>query len=325
MKNEKQNIKLLDVNDWKQYLEYAAGVRMDATQTAILAEELERKRSEIFETKYVEFMAKEHIPIDPEGSRGEKTVTYSFMDETSKAERYFNGANNPPVVTVSREEFSNPVISYWQSYRITTLDRWRENMANVPIEASLIKAARRSLERRVDDLLTFGNADEGVEGFVNNSNVPVTVLTNGAWDAPATTAEDILADLVEMENAISLNTLDIEKPTDLIIPPTFFGVINTKFITGTSTSALDAFLERAQSVQRVSKWQKLENAGPGGVAMAIMYKKDPSVLTGLLPVPLWEDQPVIQPMSIQVPMMSRCGGTVFHYPFSATYAHNIGV
>lgn len=299
-------------------LGYAEGVRMDANETAYFARQLESIDKKLYERRYPEFKGTQIVPIMSGVDEGAEEYTFRSITEYGISMPLANYSEKVQRGDVQGAEETSKIFGHALGYGYTIQDMRRGRMTGQPLDASRALGVRRGIAARNDEVLAVGYAALGIKGFYNNASVELVVPTTGTWSSA--TADQISADLHKIENDIITDSKGAEMPNILALPPSLFGIANTKLRTNTDTTALQAFLKNSQSVKECVVWARGETAGAGSVARIAMGRRDPETLEGILPVPFYQMAPQQEGMGFIVNCDSRCGGVVFRYPGAWRYS-----
>lgn len=297
----------------------AAGIRLDANETAAFSRQLEHVEKRIFEVKYPTGHGIEMVPLLTSIDPGAAEYTYRAYDHAGRAERVANYAGNPPRVDIQGLEVTTRLHSYWDAYGYSVQDLRAAAMADLPLEERRATAARAVLMRKLDELIWTGDSAVNVTGLANSTLVDLVSVITGTWSGA--TAAQILADLQKLANASEIASNGEEQPDTIVMSITAYQLIATKYIdTDYSRTVLTAFKEANPHIKKVAASFRLETANAGGTGGRIIaYRNDPEKLEALVPVE-FETFPVqAKSMSFDVTCHMRCGGVVIRYPDSVKY------
>lgn len=301
-------------------------IRLDAGETAALARQLEYIYAQTYDVKYAELKARRFIPIDTSVDAGAEFYTYRQWDMFGMAKLIANYADDLPRVDSLAKEFPAPIKSLGASYGFSIQDMRRAAMAGSQLDARRARAARRAHEQAFDDLMAFGNADAGLSGFTNNTNVPIVPAVTGAWITNAATSLQMIEDLNELVNSIVLATFETFIPDTLLLDNTSFQRINSTPMSSTGDAdktVLRFFLDNNPYITSVDQWNKLNAAGAAGVSRAIAYKRSEEVLAGVEPQAFEQFPPQARNLEFVVPTHSRVGGVRIQYPHAVAYMDDL--
>lgn len=295
--------------------------RADDTATAVFARQVEYVRAKTTDVLYAESKALQFIPLATDVPAGAQSFVTQQWDMAGTAKIISNFADDLPRVSVLGKERSQIVQRVGNSYDYSMVELEQANYAGVPLNQKKANAARAIHERTIDELAAFGDAEAGLPGFANNSNVGLTTVTNGDWDNVATTSAQILADLHEIEWAIVTTSKELFEPDTMIFAPSLYEIIATKpYSTTIPDTILSIFLRNSKFVKNVYQWHKLENAdAEGDGPRAICYKRTPEVVELVLPKPFTQEPPQWRNLSAVINCHSAIGGVQVNYPLGITY------
>lgn len=309
-------------------MRYPRLTNLDANENAFFARELEHIKAKTYDTLYPEMMARKFIPVSHEAGPGAASITWYEFTRVGTAKLVANYAKDLPRVDIYGSKNTTPVETIGDSFGYNLIELAAAAKAGRPLSAKKALAAREAFEERVDYIACFGDTATGLGGFLNNSNVPISTVVNGAggtkpWNTK--TADEILTDVRTALSAHDVATKGREIFDTLLLPPTAYGWISTTLIATNSTVTILKFLlENLPTINSIENWWRLTNAGAGGsIDRGVFYKKDPSKMT--LEVPMEFSQLAPQPEGLEfvVPCYGRIGGTIVYKPYGMRYLDNI--
>jgi hypothetical protein len=315
----------------------AAGTRMDGVSYRLdgvlyhSTDPLEALSADLLETEYANVAdGPEFIPVTSEVDEGAETYSYVQVTDTGEARPFANRATDIPRVSVETEKFEHPVIPVGVSYHWTTQDAQNAALAvargwpvNLPVESA--RAANRANARAVTKIAFIGIPGLGVSGLANEPTVTSAPLPNGAWDATATTPEEIYEDLVYLVQLVRVATLGVRAANTILLGTAAYTIVEGTKRTSTSDETLKQAIESAFRVDgleiRSSAWLDSTEAGAGGTAIA--YQRDPDVARQEIPVIYNELPPQEKAFLIEVYTESKCTGTIVRRPAAVAYGTGV--
>lgn len=301
-------------------------MRLDAGETAALARQLEHIYAQTYDVKYAELKARRFIPIDTSVDAGAEFFTYRQWDMFGMAELISNYADDLPRVDALAKEFAAPIKSLGASYGFSIQDMRRAAMSGSQLDARRARAARRAHEQSFDEIMAVGNADAGIGGFTNNTNVPIVAPITGTWVASAATPLQMIADLNTLVNSIIIATLETFIPNTLLLSNISFQRINSTPMSTTGDAdktVLRFFLDNNPYITDVDQWNKLNSAGAANASRAIAYMRSDEVLAGVEPQPFEQFPPQAKNLEFVIPTHSRIGGVRIQYPLAVAYMDDL--
>lgn len=297
----------------------ALDIKVDANESAHLARELEHIKARTFDIRYPTLKARSFIPVSSDADPGADTITYWQWDWRGMAKVITNYADDIPSVDAFKNEFRAPVISLASSYKWSIQDIRRAAMAGSQLDVRRATAARMAFERKVDEVAAFGEADTGVRGFLNNTNVPVLAAPTGTWST-ATPAQ-IIEDMNFAVQSIIDATLETEIPDTMLLSTDLFGIIaQTPIAIDNQTTILQSFLANNPYIRNIDQWTRLNLADAGGTGPRIVtYRRSPDVLSLELPQDFEQFPPQERNLTFVVNTHGRIGGVLVYYPLAISY------
>lgn len=307
--------------------------RFDASDTAFLARQLEYVRAKTIEIDYPDLKARNYIPIATDIPESAETYVYFARDRVGKAKIIANGVDDLPRIDVSAAERTGKVRNIGDSYGWDLNEMAEAARLGLPLSEMKAKAAREAIEQAIDEVLCLGTTthpdqigkDFGITGLLNNADVVAQGIINPANDPWSTTptAAEMLTDLNTMMNTIVNANAQTYIPDTILFAPAQFALLASTPV-GTDNNqmtVLRSFLLNNPYIKNIDQWYRLTGAGAGGTTdRAIIYKRDPSVLEGVVPMDFRSEAPQARNLEFVVPCRGRCGGVKVYKPAAIRYA-----
>lgn len=293
------------------------GWRLDANETAVFARQLEDIDAQLYRVVYPQLKGTALVPVKTDIDPGAEEYTYRVMDYAGQSKPIANYADDLPRVDVQGKEVTTKLFSHGAAYGYSLQDLRRSRMTGLGLDSERAMACREVIARKNDTIIATGDSTVGLTGFLNNANVSLVSPATGTWSSA--TAEQIADDLFKIERAIIADSKGVEMPDTVVLPPSLFALASTKRLSNTTTTAMEFFLAKALGVRNVEHWYPLETAGSGGVARIVMYTRDPSKLSALLPLEFNQLPPEARNLAFVINCDSRAGGVAVRYPGSMRY------
>jgi hypothetical protein len=293
----------------------------------MLENELEAMKSRVYEVRFQELKGRTLVPFNTETDRGAESIAWEVMDEVGEAKMGASAdSDDIPLVEVSSRKESKLVHNIVSGYRYSINDMWAAAFSGRPLNDRRGRTARRSIERRVDDVVAVGHAEAGIPGLVNHSDVSSTTVDNGDWTASARTYLEIAQDVAKMVGETVDATKDIFRPNTLVIPTGQFIHLATKPVSADNDrTVLNALRDnlRELGITRIESWNRLEGAGADSADRAVLYLRDPEVLEFDMPLDFFQLPPEPRGLGFVVPVMARVAGLTIHHPAAVRYMDGI--
>jgi hypothetical protein len=304
------------------------GQRLDANETMALAQQLEHVIAETIRWVYPGLIALELIPLQTGVHPGAETVAWFELNEIGYAKMIANYATDLPLVGQYAMKNTSPIKSCGDAFLYSTADLRAAAMLGVPLTSDLAKIAKEMIGRQIEKVLALGDTTLNLPGFVKNSNVTIidgsTTLV-GDWDAVGTDGGEILDDLNQIVEAVSVASDGVHNVTDIALPRTLMQYANTKRVAPTysAETAMQAFRAAHPSI-KIWSWNQLNTADAGNDGpRLIAYEKSPSNMAAVVPIEFQAQPPQPKSLHFEVPCEGRTGGTLVKRPLSMVYVDNL--
>lgn len=299
----------------------ALTLNLDANETAAFARELEAIRTEVVEYDFPELKARAFIPLEPNVDPGAETLVWYEFQDVGIAEMIVNYADDLPSINALGSKQTSPIESHGVSYQYTTQDlrAWRKT--GRPLDRRFPEAARKAVERRIEEVAALGHTARNVPGFLKNGNVPfVTTGINGGWTTA--TADEILEDLMTIAFAVWENSKGTHTADTMLLGTQAYKIVSTKiFSTYTGETVLSVFLRSQQMIKSVEHWIYCDTAdAENNGERVVVYEKNPSNAALVIPLDFQSMPPQAKSLAFYVPCEGRIGGAVVYKPLSLAYA-----
>lgn len=319
----------------------SADGRLDAGEAAYVLKALEYVYAEAANKEYPELLAKELLPVDTRVPSGAESWTYYQWDRIGKAKFITNYATDFPNVAAFLKRFNKPCAGVGVGYQYTIQDLRAAQAVQygqgAQLDSIFAETARLAHEIFIDDVAAYGDSARGIDGFVNHSAIPSVAVSagGGAWTTTLATVNDtnnaiIVADLNKLANAPEQATLGLRKPDTLLLPLSVKPrvAVPSSISQFNPGSLIELWLKQQDTIKNVYFWSKLDAAQSNGnltagVARAMVYKRDPSVVGLVIPQLFEQFPPQPKGMAFKVPCHSRVGGVKLPYPLACA-TMNVG-
>lgn len=236
----------------------------------------------IYKKPMPEFESNKLMPRGTYGvPRWAKAFTYFTFSGRAMAAFVEPNAKDLPPVAVKIGEVAKKLWDIGDSFSYG----WREleGAANggVNLSEALGIEARNGILNKIDDVAINGDSLRGIDGFVNNQNVPVTTATTLVGGVPAT-GDNWVALIRAIVNAMkALNY----KPDTLAIPSDVAGTFSDGRIdTGLETRIEEYVRKCFPFIKNIEYVDCLNDAGDSGSDRIVAYTKSEDFLMNVVPV-----------------------------------------
>lgn len=301
--------------------------RFDANESVFFARQLEFVKSQTYDIKRVGLNALTLIPVSTAIPEGATTHTYRQYDSVGMAKVIANYANDLPRADVTGKEFTNPIRSIGNAYGYNVQEVRSAMYAGINLNGKKAMAATRAHQEKINQLAFSGDADNGLPGFLTNSNVPeVTLLADGTGSSKTfatKTADKIVRDINALINKVITQSKGIHRVTEVWLPIEQYALIATTQNSAASDTTILAFLQQVHPGVQFKQVVELDGSGAGGTDR--MYAMENTMENWQLEIPMMIKQYAPQQVGLefQVPVESRFAGVIIEYPLAFAFADGI--
>lgn len=308
----------------------------DANDTMFLERQLTQLRQRTFEVQFAQPITRSFVPKATDIAPSASTYSYKVLEPVGKAKFITYKSNDIPRVDVAAKEVLGFVRPIGASYGWDINELREAARTGVQLSDAKARAANDAIERGIDTILAFGTiADEtgalpdvGLNGLVNSPFVvalgisagPYIINGSGVVNPAPVDPDVILAALAAFVNEIA-NASDNTWAADTLLLPTriYSYLQQTPFSTLTGESLMTIFKRNNPQLTLIAPWWKLNGAGVGGTHRAIAYRRDPSVLEGIIPQEFEVLPPEVKGFEFLHNCHARCGGVKVYQPLAVRY------
>jgi hypothetical protein len=260
--------------------------RMNDNATVVLAQQLEALATEILLQPVEQSVAASILIPATDVMPGHDYYAYSTLSEEGIARPISNYADDVNMVSMDRDKIVHKIIPYGAGFTWSVEDIERAVFFGMSLPADGAQAARRMWERGLDQCLSFGEAEFGIQyGLANQplgtgeSPVRFTTSTSGSWQGTidSSAAAVMYGDLCALVAEHDRDGLELYPATHLLLPPGAMHRIRQARLADNGATVLEAF-NRANPEVQVRSWSKLgdvdDNGSYGGRALLLCNRAD---------------------------------------------------
>lgn len=300
-----------------------------ATGLAFLLSQLTYLESKMYEKLYKAITYPQIIPVTNEAGEWAESVTYFFMDGAAIAEFVGTKSLNVPIAEIGTEKVTVPVELGATGYEYSDEELRQAIQLQRPLPQLKANTARRAVEELAQRVAMTGDLTHNLPGFLNNVNVTInTVVNPGAGTEWVNkTPNQILFDINDLMGDVFVDTLQVERPTKLLLPTYQWNYIaGTPRSDNSDTTLLQWVVANSPylvSLDDVVPVAELAGAGGGASDRMMAYDMDMDKVVMHIPMPLRFTEPQRKGRGFEVPGEFKLGGVEFRYPGSARYGDGI--
>jgi len=239
-------------------------MHLDSGESIFFTRELETIRAKTYDIKYDDnFKMLATLPISTEGDPLDIDITHRSYGRVGIAKMGGGDyATDFPSVDIFATETTVKVYPVQAAYRYNKDEIARAAKMNRPLEALRAAAARKAIEKKLNDVAMNGDALTGAVGFfglagTSTYTVPVGATgTSTIWSTK--TSDEILKDLFGISNAVIQSTKGIEIPDTIMLPLSSYQLIEQKRLADeTEKTVLQYFLDTSKNITQVLWFNEL--------------------------------------------------------------------
>ncbi len=298
--------------------------RMDAGETAFVAQQLEYIIAKPYETKYPNLKAREFIPFRKTADPGANDISYIRYDQQGKAEFIRHGTTNIPAVAVHGTKTTKTIETIAVKTAFTVQELRSAAFAGTPLDSMKFATCRKAIENKLDSVATLGDSALNMDGFVQLPNITSVTAISGTWSTA--TAAGIIQDVQTLWNSFLDTTVKgVFAPTHLLIPQNRWEYLTAPRSTSVDDTILKWLKDNLEGLQVIDKWDVLntgDTAGTGTRMMAYEAGQDNFYMEMPIEFTIRPASPEVN-LQWEVPCEARTAGIIGVYPLSV--AHMDGV
>lgn len=300
---------------------------MNIVGSTFTYEMLSNVARKVYEVKYPEYNALSIFPVSQDARPFDSFYSYEVMDFVGKAKIVSDYADDLPTVDAVAAINNKPIFTLGDSYVYSHLEIEAAIANRKPLQEYKGKAARLAIDALVNQLTVYGDDNYNLTGLLTDQSIPrvaAAVGVGGSTLWSQKTAQEILADLNNLVQAIIVNSKNVERPNRIVISNISYGILqNTLTAAVGGVSALAYFKSTNPFIEKIIPMWELDNAGPGGTNMAIAFNNDPSKISIELPQVFRQLDPQLRNLTYYTLCYARYAGLVVRYPASVAILEGI--
>jgi len=302
-------------------------MNLDANESAFFKKSLEYVKSSTYDVKYPSNKALGLFPVSAEAGPAASEITWRQYDKVGMAKLIADYATDFPRVDIYGTEQSVKIHDIGTSYGYSIMEIRRAAMAGVALETRRAAVAREVIDKKLNDIAFSGDTSANLKGFIQYAGTTEFTVTSGAggdtWALK--TADEILADMNGLVEAVITTTNGVETPDTMLLPLTQYLLISRKRIATDSEgkTVLKYFLENNPYIKRIEWLTELATGSDTSGTRAIVFKNDAQHLTFEVPVPFEQFEADKKGLTYEIPCLARTAGIIVYYPLSIAYMDSI--
>lgn len=291
--------------------------------------------NEVFRTQYPDIQYPQLIPVDFSAPEWAQVITYASTDAVGQAQWFHANGHDVPLVAQLRNVQSTTIQMAAIGYKYNLEELAIAMRLGSNLNTDLAAAARRGAEEFVERVAFFGDTSVGMSGLINNSAVTAgSVAADGTgstttWSTK--TGDQIIRDINAILSGIWTSSNTVETADTLLLPLTQFNLIATTRVAADIPMTILEWLRRNNAYTAttgnpltIRSLPRLNDAGSGGTARMVAYRRAPDVVKLHIPMPFRFLPPQrTAPLVFEVPGIVRVGGVDIRRPGAFRYADGL--
>lgn len=219
----------------------------DAIPSALLGRAVEYAVQQGVYKKDGYYVWRTALPSDSDMPAGASTKVFKVYDRAGKA-GWYRGGGKHNKVAFGMNEVRVAYKSATISFDVDWLEMRASDYAGVNVEAEKAAACYKFLDAFVEDLVFVGDDAVGVPPLIDHPLIDDDTLVTGAWDDPATTTDEIIADIqTAIDDIVGYCVLDEDAQNlkiDCMLDPTLYRVVTSRIANTYTLESIAQVLSR---------------------------------------------------------------------------------
>ena len=282
---------------------------LDSAGQAFFARQLEHIKAKSYDVEYADLIARQVFPVSNEAPEGSSTITYRTYDRVGAARIINAYADDLPRVDIYGKETTSPVRAVGASFGYNRDEILQSQMTGLPLDQRRANAVQRAWEEVVDRVAWSGDAEHGLQGFLDHPNIPSKASITGGWLTAS--PDEIIADVNQAVGQVRATTMKKEQINTMLVPVIIYNHISgTPRASNSDTTILQFLLKNVEGLDTIESVNELDSD-------AVLYTKNPDKLTMEIVKELEFLPPQERGLELLVPSWGKTGGVIVYYPMSA--------
>lgn len=291
--------------------------RLDDMTVGAFQRQLEDIESQVQRIEFAElpFATGKIVPLDIQNKPHIRSVTYRQLTKVGRFALQRSYSSNVPMIDVLSEEFTQKTHKYAGGYWYSDDDIEAVVHTNMDLESEKVAGVKEASEQEMNELIAFGDPKLKMHGFLNDPNILWSYAPYGINSSA--TPFQILALLHDSVTAVVKLTKQVEKPNTMLLPvDQYHYLASTMVSTNLNTTILEQFLKTNPYIQDIEAVNELAGAGPEGLDMMKVYRRDTAKVKARITQPLTFKELQRKGLGYERPAVFKYGGIVSYRPYS---------
>lgn len=296
----------------------------DSDALGYLISQLAYVEGKVWSVKYTDIIYDQLIPISFEAGEWATSIEVHYMDGVTQGKFLGASGDDIPYVAATTGRDIIPVRYGGVGYEYS-LEEIRQSMrTGIPLDTMLANQARRGYEEHCQNVFLNGDTARSLQGLLTHTGI-ATSAAGSTWATLAVpaTMDAFITEFNLPINTIITNTQQIEIPDRYLIPISNFNLLcTTRLNTVSDITLLQFFRQNNAATARTGKPLDIRPL-PQLSGKSMVYKSDPSVMVGHIPLPLRFAAPQPINLKVRIPGEYKLSGLELRYPGACIYRTGI--
>jgi len=311
-----------------KYIENSSAGKFKQDDALFIAQELNYIRARALEVEHSPLNSFRVFPQDTDVPAGAETALTIVYDSVGMAKIVADYGDDLPRAEAVATTIPSKVVTVADSYGYNYVELEHARLANVNLEARKALAARRGIDLKLNNIAWYGDAANGIVGFLGNANIANVVIpadgTGSSKLFSTKTPDQIIRDMNSLINEVNVNTNGVEMPDTVLLAPAVYDILESTPKSQYSDRTILEFLRGAHP--EITRWMKvgeLTGAGTGATDMIVAGVFRPEYVRMESPVRF--DQRPVQYRNLEyvVPCVARTLGVTVNVPVCFASAYGV--
>jgi hypothetical protein len=256
------------------------------------------------------------VPTSNEFPVGAESMVYRIYDAVGMAKIIGANVDDLPRVDVRGIEMSVRSQTIGVSYGWTQKELRTAQYSGSGLPTRKATIARDVVDRKEDAIKVSGDAVYNVYGILTHPNVPSVTAPIGDWANAATSAEEIVDDVIALVNAVYTQSKGNFTAAVLAMPYQLRMIAARKRFTAPATDTALSFIRQTFPDLTIVEVPELAAAGAGGTHVAMVGTNNPAHYAYERVMPFRELPPQARNLEMIVNCEAETAGVIVYQPLA---------
>jgi hypothetical protein len=258
--------------------------------------------------------ATEFVPMQTGVAPFAGSFSYKVISDVGMAKFVADYADDLPPVGRFLKIESAGIRTLAISYAYSNVELEQYLTAGIDVSRDDAVSARHYIDKKVDEVILIGDADQGLSGLFNNPNVTVVASPNNAAGTSTKINKKDLSEIVKTVQAMVDGAYALNKGTivldSIIWDHEAYAYLSTTPVSAQNSTSILNYLKEIFREQGIVNWNESRKLDEIGGGRAVLYKKAPTIVSYILPIPFKQEEAQAHALHYKVPCYARVGGTI---------------